>query len=380
MENMQLVQDALSTIEPLDYEIVDTFFHMLLTQYSINLLRMPKPEVNKATKALKKRYDINEEKPITQYISKFAFSVLFADCCGSLKSFTAQNNGPGAWGVIKGAINLTEDDLTCRSRTQLIMQRKGHRTTGMLHRRLCEEAYNDGDTRALTSLVRRVGNLPTEETQLRFRNQPDCGSIPLRCIFGLGNIIQITELKIPKTLDNPITNAFAFCYSCGSLSAFSPHMYGANGFECTACDIFHNLENYTPNCVCCAQKIKADKPPHSFMVIDNRPEIGSYSHKKLFVCDRCYRVETSNFHKSGLFSANDLIASKYHRTEGMEWIRAIRNGEQLDGPEPLFTEGANHKKRRVTARKLTKRRMKVHEGPIPTFSSASAFSSSLHDD
>ena len=132
-------------------------------------------------------------------------------------------------------------------------------------------------------------------------------------------------------------------------------MIGANGFECTSCDIYHVLERYTPNCVACNQKIKLrdpKKPIHSFMVMDDTHETGDMLIKRLYVCSRCHKCNTANFHPDHIYTATELRDCKKHKDGVMPRMRAIRNGEQLDCEEIVLNMGS---KRRITLAGLKKK-------------------------
>ena len=349
---LDCVMLGLQTIPPLEYEIVDAFFNMLLTQYSINVLYLPRTELKRQIEALRKRYGITNEDPNTLFHSPYTFCMLYTSCCGVKKSYDTQNNSPFAFGANNVAINPITNQLVCRTKNQTL-ERKEARVKGMLMTRLRSSVITD-NSRMMLSTVKRIDRLADKQNQLRYYAQPECGSVPVIAIPMIGRVIQLTELRIPKSSDNPITNAFVFCSNCGGISAFSTKLYGPNGIECTACDLCHILARYTPSCVTCTQKIKFKAPNHSFMVIDDTPDIGDYSIKRMYICDRCYKTQTSNWDPQHIFTVTDLKACKHHREDGMEYKRAIRNGDTLDTKE--FTEGSNHKKRRIHIRQSKYRR------------------------
>ena len=345
----EYVEQALRAIPPLEYEIIDAFFHLLLTHYSIRVFYLPTFELERQIDALKRRFCIDPDDDLTHTHSPYTFCLLYGDCCATLRSYTAQLNGAHAYGAKLVGIDSCNGQAVCKAPTTKGMERKMLRVKHMLWRRLCDATFA-ADRVALQRAFKRMARVPTKKGQLRFNAQPECGSIPLSCIYMPGVVVQITDTHISVNNDRPVTNAMALCTVCGSLSDFSTRMYDANGFECTACEFKQVKERYTPTCVPCKQKIKTgpNSVLHDFMVFNDRPN-GDMRINREYVCNRCYKCKTANWHPDHIFTVTDLEKNKHEREEGMEWIRSIRNGEELgDGK---FTVGVNNRKRLIRSRK-----------------------------
>lgn len=346
----EYIDQALRAIPPLEYEVIDAFFNLLLTHYSIRVFHLPTFELERQVDALKRRFSIDPDDELTHTHSPYTFCLLYGDCCATLRSYTAQHNGAHAYGAKLVGIDSCNGKAVCKAPTTKGMERKMLRVKHMLWRKLCDATFA-ADRVALQRAFKRMARVPTKKGQLRFNAQPECGSVPLSTIYMPGMVVQITDTHISVNNDRPVTNAMALCNVCGSLSDFSTRMYDANGFECMACEFKQVKERYTPTCVPCKQKIKTGGSAglHHFMAVDDRDEVGDMRINREYVCSRCYKCKTANWHPEHIFTVTDLEKSKHEREQGMEWVRSIRNGEELgDGK---FAVGTNNRKRLIRSRK-----------------------------
>ena len=109
------IRKALKAIDPLEYEVVDCFFNLLLTQYSVNIYEMPRAAQSRQILALRRRYSIDEERPNSMKWGPWTFCICLAPCCAQKKTYDAQSNGAYAFGIKQAAIDVASGTLVCRS-------------------------------------------------------------------------------------------------------------------------------------------------------------------------------------------------------------------------------------------------------------------------
>lgn len=337
------IEEYLMMISPMEYEIVDTFFNLLLIHYSITVYTLPAEILEKQADALKRRFGIDLiENPNDEH-SVYTFCAIYADCCTTLRSYTAQLHGDRAYGAKLVGINPYTNDMMCKSPTIKGMQRKTSRATKLRWNNLCEAVYTENETG-----LRRSIKVPTKSS-VKFHNQPECGSVPVKPIFILGRVIQVTDTHLSMNDTKPATNALSICCNCGSLSDFSVRMYGSNSFECMVCEYGQVRDRYTPTCVSCKQKIKVTPVPHYFQVYNDRTDTGDMSIRNEYICQRCYKCKTANWHPQHIYTVTDIENSKHARETGMEWLSSARNGEELG--DDRFTISHNNRKRLIKSRR-----------------------------
>ena len=328
-------------IPPMEFEIVDAFFNLLLIHYSITVYTLPQDVHERQINALKKRFEIDEiERPGAEQ-SEYAFCAMYADCCTTLRSFTAQLHGDSAYGGKLLGFDPFSNKIVCKAQTVKGAQRKTVRATKLKWANLCNAVRTENTVDLKRAMVRMK---PTfSKSQTRFYMQPECGSVPMTVIFMPGKVLQITDPRISMNDKPPNVNAYAICCVCGSLSNFAISMYGANSFECTVCEAAQVKDRYTPTCVACDQKIKPSLVPHSFIVFNDRVDTGDMVIRNEYICQRCYNCKTANWHPNHIYTVSDIKNSKKARMSGMEWICWARNGRNL-GKEEFTTNHSNGKR------------------------------------
>lgn len=322
---------ALSAIPLRDYEIVDAFFFNLFTHYSINVTHLSDPDIaRRQYEAVLRRNDLTEKDVA---VSPWAMSLMFAPCCGTIRSYITQEEGALLYGGNKVCIDPFSNSVVCGVKTEYDNQKKSYRVHTLLDRKLREMIMMPQRELGFRRICRRIMKLVSKDLHNRFYQQPKCGDIPLVAVNLIGRIAQVTMPKVSRTsLASPTTNAFTICERCGGIMLFSTKFYGANGLCCQECCMAHTVETHTPMCVAKRHRIKLDTPVHVFHVIDDRPVVGTQMITRMYVCHRCYTRKTAGYVENAkqILCASGLARTKHFLDTSMNFDVALASGENLN--------------------------------------------------
>lgn len=321
---------ALSSIPHKDYEVVDAFFFNLFTHYSATVIELDDPDLaRRQYEAVLRRNDMDAKRAS---VSPWAYSLMMAPCCGTIRSYVTQEDGALLYGGNRVCIDPFSNTVVCGVKTEYDTKKKTYRVYTQLDRRLSQVLLTGQKLVDLHRVLKRIMKLVPQELHNRFYQQPKCGSIALVPVPLIGRIAQITTPKVTRTsIASPTTNAFTICERCGGIMFFSTKFYGANGLCCQKCCIAHAIEAHTPVCVAKYHRIKIDTPVHVFQVIDDRPVVGTHRITRMYVCHRCYTRKTAGYvkHAAHILSATSLARAKHFLEKGMNFTVALASGEPL---------------------------------------------------
>jgi hypothetical protein len=343
------LEDALFLIHRRDYEIVDAFFFNLLTHYSISVHPLSKDIAKLQAEAVARRNQTHLIPAASPWIS----SLVWARCCGVVKSYIAQEVTSHTLGSESVGINVTNGTYVCKQKDPFSPQKRLLKLHLQLAAELQKSLKDKSNTR-LEKVCRRIRESTVELGRKRFASQSDCMDTPLVPIPLVGYVVEITSPRILYTLNvDPITNAFSICTQCGATTLFSTRMFGPNGFICGECAIAHMKAFNTPDCVAKPEKIKLNVPRHWFPVINNLPGIGDHSFQIMHVCHHCHKINTAEYSFNILF-ATDLRDCKLFEKHRLEFARAFADHENVNN---LFDSSLSNYGSKIHAANKRKRRI-----------------------
>lgn len=326
-QKTQNVNLALSKIDSKDYEIVDSFFFKLFTHYSIDVIPLDALTAERQYKAVLKRNDLTDE----DQVSPWAMSLMFAPCCGTIRSYITQKGGALLYGGDKVGFNPHTGDVVCRQKTDYHTAKRTYRMFMSFYDKLLA-ALDRSDEKTLIKICNRISRMVSVNLKNKYFDQSRCGDVPLVMVPLVGYIVQVTIPKVSITgTTSPTTNAFTICEQCGGTMLFSTKFFGPNGLCCQQCCVAHTVETHTPMCVAKAHRIKLNTPVHKFRVIDDREDVGTYTISTMYVCDRCYTRKTAGYrqYENSIVSASHLAKMKHFDDNSMAFYIALASGEPL---------------------------------------------------
>ena len=289
------IKSALMLIPRRDYEIIDCYFHNLLTHNSTTIFQLSKEIRSKQIAAIHRRYELTPNSLVSSHI----YSLILAECCGTIKSYITSDATPFSFGSDTVGINVTEGTFVCKRKDpHNNLQKQAYRVATQVDHRF-NKYIKDGDEAQTQKLCERLLKSTINQTQRRFLTQPKCEETPVTFLPLIGNVVEITSSQVLRTITTePTTNAFTVCTTCGGVMAFSTRLFGSNGLSCNECSIVHTKEFQTPDCIAKYHKVKSDWK-HPFYVLDDRPDVGTWNFVHAYVCHHCFARKTSNFVEFG---------------------------------------------------------------------------------
>ena len=321
---------ALMAISLSDYEVVGAFFFHLHIQYCIICFDLDDDTKAKQASAVCGRYHIDAK--LAPFMSKSVTSLMFAPCCGAVRSYNAQEFTFPSYGCAHCGIDDSSGRVVdCFSTTAVTAKKKYRIDT--LHEGNAKMYLQLGQRKQLESLCERIIAIAPGPNQKHFSLQSKCGTVPILPVPLLGKVVQVTATRISKTGNTePTTRSYSICTICGAVSNFSVRMFGVNGFNCWCCNVKHTELYFTPKCVFCSASIKlAKKNYYEKMVIDDNDNTGDYTFKKMFVCYHCYKCLTTryNLHGQYILTAKEMILWKKFVDNGMYKLVIMRSGGDI---------------------------------------------------
>jgi hypothetical protein len=322
-------EQAIRAIPLRDYEVVDAFFFNLHIQYCITVFDLDDDMKSEQWKAICRRYDITPE--LERFVCPSVKSLAYAPCCGMVKSYVSQACKDPSFGSKDLGVNIYSGEVIDRQNTCTRLEKKAYRVTTLFQNKLFDGlARRDEDE--LISVCERILNLVPRSHQTRFYSQPECGSVPVMMIPLLGKVVQIKTPRISRShITNPVTNSFSICTICASVSTFSTRMIGINGFDCNHCDRIYTQQYWVPECVHCYQKVVLSEKNYSMLVFDDRPIVGDFTLKRMYICRHCRKCDTTGYKTYGqhIYTATELKKYKMFQANGMMRFVIMRTGGDL---------------------------------------------------
>lgn len=290
---LERIKMALMLIPRRDYEVLDTYFHYLLAHNSTTSFQLSREIRDQQIAAIHRRYELSDQSIVSPHI----YSLILAECCGTIKSYITSDATPFSFGSDTVGINTTEKTYVCKRKDPFNnAQKQAYRVATQLDNRF-DKYIKDGDEAQTKKLCERLLNSTINQSQRRFLMQPKCEDTPVTFIPLVGYVVEVTSSQVLRTITTePTTNAFTICTTCGGVMSFSTRMFGSNGLSCNECSIVHTKEFQTPDCTAKYHKVKTDWK-HPFYVLDDRPDVGTYDLTWMYICHHCYDRKTSNFHE-----------------------------------------------------------------------------------
>jgi len=322
-------EQAIKAIPLRDYEIVDAFFFNLHIQYCISVYDLDEDCKKMQWKAVCRRYNITPD--IEKHLCSSATSLTYAPCCGMVKSYVSQDCKNPSFGSKELGVDIYSGNVTDRQKTEARLDKKAYRVNTLFYN-IVIEAVKRNDEKALLGVCERIVKLVPKKHQTRFYSQATCGSIPVVMVSALGQVVQVKNPRISKTNNTtPAVNSFTICSICASISTFSIRMFGINGFDCNHCDYQFTQQYWIPDCVHCYQKISLEEENYSKIVFDDRPGIGDFGLKRMYVCRHCHKCDTTGYRVYGkwIFTATELKKYKMFHNNGMLKNVITRTGGDL---------------------------------------------------
>ena len=322
-------EQAIRSIPLRDYEIVDAFFFNLHIQYCITVYDLDEDCKRAQWRAICRRYNITPE--LEPFACASIMSLTYAPCCGMVKSYVSQDCKDPSFGSKELGVNVYSGEVTDRQNTGARLEKKAYRVNTLFQNKVME-ALRRNDERALLGVCERIVKLVPKRHQTRFYSQAECGSIPVIMISALGQVVQVKNARISKTnIANPVVNSFTICTICASISTFSTRMFGVNGFDCSHCDYYYTQQYWVPECVHCYQKIVLGEDNYSKLVFDDRPIVGDFTLKRMYVCRHCQVCDTTRYGTYGkwIYTATELKKFKMFQNNGMMKQVIMRTGQDL---------------------------------------------------
>ena len=370
----QKVQSVLGAIAPLDWELVDLFFNMLSSHFSVNFYPLGEEMLDAQMKAIRSRYEVpcpdldpemlygepdmqsEEQKQALRdsYLNPAAYSLVYTYCCNCMHSYYTQNCDSNFFGSGSVCLDPHSKRVYCHAKRKATKERRVTRSHRATYTRLREHITVNNDQALTIACESMVDRTRTSLRDTDYRYKPQCGIEPALMVPLPGLVVQITEMRNtadPK--DVPRTDAYTICVECGGLCGFSRRLYGPNGFTCGMCEHEHLSKFRIPNCAICDEllrvcdikkelkNMKLDQNIDSsqlhdlilelslknwprFMLIDDREQGGDGRVKPFFVCTRCFKCNKSNFDEDIIYTVSDLCKAKHSSV--FEPISSLRNG------------------------------------------------------
>lgn len=324
-----LAEKAIRSIPLRDYEIIDAFFFNLHIQYCVTVYELDEDCKRAQWQAICRRYNITPE--LEKYVCASVMSLTYAPCCGMVKSYVSQDCKDPSFGSKELGVDIYSGDVTDRQNTGARLDKKAYRVNTLFQNKIME-SLSRNDQRALMNICERIDKLVPKKHQTRFYSQHECGTIPVIMISALGQVVQVKNARISKTnISNPAVNSFTICTICASISTFSTRMFGVNGFDCNHCDYYYTQQYWVPECVHCYKKIIIGEKNYCKLVFDDRPGIGDFKLKRMYVCRHCRKCGTTGYKSHGefIYTATELKKFKMFQNNGAIRFVLMRTGQNL---------------------------------------------------